>query len=267
MSTSPVWKESLRTFFHERAEEIAGVPTVQDLCFIAGRDPRLWSDPQMREDLAASIVAGCGANRSSKVLEVGCAAGFLAQLVAPLIGRYEGVDLAAAPLRIARRLQLPNAVFKKADGGRLPYADASFDAAFCYDVFTNFPKFEDGAGLIGEMLRVVKPGGRVLVGSIPDAGTEAAYVTRVAHVVEELQRHYGPVPERASVARTDGVWTKLLRRFGPPPAKPEITCYYFGKQDFHDLGRRLKASVEICDIHARNPYVGYRFNAIYRKTA
>jgi SAM-dependent methyltransferase len=259
------WKESLRAFFHERADEIAGVPTVQDLCFVSGREPRLWSDPEMRADLAASIVVGCGAERSSKVLEVGCAAGFLAQLVAPLVGRYEGVDLAPAPLRIARRLGLTNAVFKKADGGRLPYPDASFDAAFCYDVYTNFPKFEDGAGLIFEMLRVVKPGGHVLVGSIPDAGTEAAYVAHVAQVAEDLQRRYGPVQERPASPPRNGVWARLRRRLGPPQAKAEIICYYFDKQDFRDLGQKLKASVDICEIHALNPYVGYRFNAIYRK--
>jgi SAM-dependent methyltransferase len=267
MTGSSVWKESLRAFFHLRAEEIAGVPTVQDLCFISGREPRMWSDPRMRADLAASIVSGCGAEPTSKVLEVGCAAGFLAQLVAPHVGRYEGVDLAPAPLRTARRLGLANAVFRKADGERLPYPDSTFDAAFCYDVYTNFPKFKDGAGLIEEMLRVAKRGGRVLVGSIPDADTEVGYVDHVAHVMEELQRRYGPTRERPVFVPKNGMWTRLQRRFGPLRAKPEIICYYFRKQDFLDLGQRLNAPVEICEIHPLNPYVGYRFNAIYQKAA
>jgi len=264
MTASPGWKESLRAFFHERASQISGVPTVQDLCFISGREPRMWSDFEMRADLATSIVSGCGVDRTSTVLEVGCAAGFLAQLVAPHVGRYEGVDLAPAPLRIARRLGLSNAVFRKADGERLPYPDSSFDAAFCYDVYTNFPRFEDGARLITEMMRVVKQGGRVLVGSIPDSDTEVGYGAHVAHVMEELQRRYGPIPVRPASIPRAGIWTQLQRRFGPP-ARPEIICYYFKKQDFRVLGKKLNASVEISEIHARNPYIGYRFNAIYQK--
>jgi ubiquinone/menaquinone biosynthesis C-methylase UbiE len=256
----------LRAFFHERADEIAGVPTIEDLCFVSGREPRLWTDPEMRADLAASIVAGCGADQASNVLEVGCAAGYLAQLVAPRVGRYTGIDLADAPLRIARRLGLGNAIFRKADGAKLPFADGVFDAAFCYDVYTNFPRFEDGAGLIRDMLRVVKPGGRVLVGSIPDSGTEADYVAHVGKVLGTLETRYGPVRQRPA-AGDPGFLARLRRRWSAPSAKPEIVCYYFRQGDFRDLGRELDVPVEVADIHARNPYAGYRFNAIYRKPA
>jgi SAM-dependent methyltransferase len=267
MSDSSGWRGSLRAFFHQRASEIKGTPTILDLCFVSGREPRLWSDPQMRADLAASIMSGCRAGPSSKVIEVGCAAGFLAQLVAPHVACYAGIDVASEPLRVARRLGLENALFRTANGERLPYPDNHFDAAFCYDVYTNFPKFEDGAALIGEMLRVVRPGGRVLVGSIPDVDTEAAYVSAVPRVIEELQRRYGPIPEHPTATKRVGVWAQLRTRFGPPSVRPEIVCYYFRKRDFRELGGRLHAAVDICDIHALNPYVGYRFNAIYEKAA
>jgi ubiquinone/menaquinone biosynthesis C-methylase UbiE len=267
MSVADQWKGSLRAFFHERAEEISGRPTVQDLCFISGREPRMWSDPEMRADLAASILSGCGVDQSSKMLEVGCAAGFLAQLIAPHVKSYEGVDLAPAPLRVARRLGLSNANFRKADGERLPYPDGRFDAAFCYDVYTNFPAFEDGAGLISEMLRVVKPGGRVLVGSIPDAEMEMSYPDLVSRVVNDLETRYGPSPARPAPVPGHSLWTRLLRRYGPAPVVPEIICYYFKKRDFQDLARKLNVAVEICEIHERNPYLGYRFNAIYSRAA
>jgi SAM-dependent methyltransferase len=259
------WRTSLGGFFHERAGAVKGVPSIQDLCFISARDPRLWSDPQMRADLAASIISSSGIGPASKVLEVGCAAGFLAQLVAPHVGRYEGVDLVSASLRVARRLKLPNALFRRAAGETLPYRDNNFDAAFCYDVYTNFPKFEDGAILITEMLRVVRPGGRVLIGSIPDAATESAYLSVVPKVAEGLHHRYGPIPERSSSVQSAGIQKRLRAWFGLPQVRPEIICYYFRKQDFHELGRRVHAAVDICDIHSLSPYVGYRFDVIYRK--
>jgi SAM-dependent methyltransferase len=267
MRISSSWRKSLRGFFDARAGAVKGVPSIQDLCFISARDPRLWSDPQIRADLAASIVSSSGLGLASKVLEVGCAAGFLAQLIAPHVGRYEGVDLAPASLRVARRLQLPNAHFRRAAGERLPYRDNDFDAAFCYDVYTNFPKFEDGAILITEMLRVVRPGGRVLIGSIPDVATESAYLSVVPRVVEELHRRYGPIPEYSSSPQSADIRKRLRAWFGLRSVRPEIICYYFRKQDFHELGRKLHAAVDIRDIHSLSPYVGYRFDAIYRKAA
>jgi SAM-dependent methyltransferase len=258
------WKPSLQAFFDTRASNVVGAPSVLDLCFISGREPRLWSDPAMRADLAASIVSSCGIGPSSHVLEVGCAAGFLAQLVAPQVSRYEGIDLAGNALRIARRLRLPNAKFIKAEGERLPFPAGHFDAAFCYDVYTNFPRFEDGAGLISQMLRVVKSGGRVLVGSIPDAATEAAYIEHVPKVVAGFDKLYSPAPLWSIRPKRENFIDRLRTRFRKPSAEPAITGYYFRKQDFIDFADKLNASVEITDIHALNPYLGYRFNAIYQ---
>ena len=221
----------------------------------------------MRDDLARSIVSSCKADSSSRVLEVGCAAGFLAQLVAPMVGRYEGIDISADALRIARRLRLPNAKFKKADGERLPFPVGHFDAAFCYDVYTNFPRFEDGAGLISEMLRVVKPGGHVLVGSIADASKEAAYIEIAAKVGADFDKKYGPIPTRPEATKRQTILDKLLDRFREAPPQPAVVSYYFRKQDFIDLAAKLGASIEITDIHARHPFVGYRFNAIFRRQA
>jgi SAM-dependent methyltransferase len=254
------WRPSLRAFFDTRAQVIAGAPSILDLCFISGREPRLWSDPEMRSDLTQSIVATCGLTKTSRLLEVGCAAGFLAQLIAPEVGAYVGVDLSRDSLRVAQRLGLPNATFEHADG-HLPFIDGGrhggFDAVLCYDVYTNFPTFEDGAGLIAEMLRVARRGAPVLVGSIPDAATEAEYIEIVPKVVASFEERYGPVPPQPA-------WAPKVQ---PGAAAPTVTNFYFSKDDFVTLGEKLGASVEIADIHRENPYFGYRFNAIYQKQA
>lgn len=265
--TDAAWKPSLQAFFETRAHTASKRPSVTELCFIAGREARLWSDSVVYDDLITSIVDQCAIDRSSSVLEVGCAAGFLARGIAPRAGRYHGVDLAPQAVRVARRLGLRNATFSVADGARLKFAGDRFDAAFCYDVFTNFPDFTVGAALICEMFRVVRPGARVLVGSIPDGATRARFEAKVAEVGRELDARYGPpqplpsiVPHLSWRDRVAGVLTRRTS-----DATPQITTYYFNRSDFEQLGRDLGVEAELVDIHRLHPYHGFRFNAIYRK--
>src|SRR5262245_7620271 len=199
MAISQAWKDELKAFFDLRASAIVDAPTIEELCFIAGRDPRLWRDRALLENLKEDILARMDASPSARVLEVGCAAGFLASLVAPAVSSYTGIDLAEEALVAANRLGLSNATFEVADGGELAFASGSFDAAFCYEVFSNLPSFDDGAPLIAEMIRVVKPGGRVLVGSIPDAATKDDYPRRIAEISADLEHRYGPPPPQPKV--------------------------------------------------------------------
>lgn len=280
MSDSHSWQQSLHEFFDLRSEAVLGIPSEEDLCYIAGRDPRLWLDPNMRQDLTQSVLDMSGANRDSCILEVGCAAGFLAQLVAPCVKCYTGVDLAETPLKVARRLRLDNAVFQKANGESLPFADASFDSVFCYDVFTNFPSFEDGAPLIREMLRVVKPGCKVLVGSIPDEKRAAELPELVQAVSRNLDSRFGPIKPRPELVprfvapsseSKPGLFGRLFKPAPPPvatvPIAPIIVTYDFRREDFLSLGESLGAEVVIQDVHKLNPYRGYRFNAVFTRAS
>lgn len=262
--TPPAWRESLAAFFAERASQVEAAPTLEDLCYIAGRDPRLWRAAGIYQDLIASLVESLRLTSSTHVLEVGCASGFLARGVAPLVAEYIGVDIAKPTLRVAERLRLPNATFRLGDGTRLPQGDSTVDAAFCYDVFTNFPRFADGAGIITEMLRVVKPGGRVLVGSIPDETTRAVHEQQAAAVAARLNAECGPVAPPP--ARPVGVLEKFRRRV-QSPVEPGIVSYYFQRDDFTALATRLGVDVRITDIHPRNPYAGCRFNVVYTRPA
>lgn len=263
--TPPDWRASLAAFFAERASQVEAAPTLEDLCYIAGRDPRLWRANDIYQDLIASLVEALRLTATTHVLEVGCASGFLARGVAPLVAEYIGVDIAKPTLRVAERLRLPNATFRLGDGTRLPQGDSTVDAAFCYDVFTNFPRFADGAGIITEMLRVVKPGGRVLVGSIPDETTREAHEQRAAAVAAKLTAQCGPVPPPPPI-RPVSVLDKIRRRV-QSPVEPGIVSYYFQRDDFTALASRLGADVRITDIHPRNPYAGCRFNVVYTKPA
>lgn len=255
------WQRSLQEFFAERANAVIGVPTLGDLCFVSGRDQRLWQEKSIYKDLIDNILSLGRMTPCSSVLEIGCAAGFLAYGIAPKVGRYVGVDLAKPVIVAAKKLGLKNADFRVADGMQLPFPDGGFDAAFCYDVFTNFPDLSVGEPIIKEMLRVVKPGGYVLIGSIPDGDLRASYEKRVAEVAGELGKKYGPAQLQAPAKQ--GFLQLIKRRFSK--VEPSIVCYYFTKADFISMAARLGADVTIADIHPLNPYKGYRFNAIFSR--
>jgi ubiquinone/menaquinone biosynthesis C-methylase UbiE len=212
----------------------------------------------MYDDLISDVLTCIEAKPSSHVLEVGCASGFEAKGVAAAVARYTGVDVAAPALDAARQLALPNAEFIHADGAALPFDDDQFDCAYCYDVFINIPTFDQGSAIIEEMLRVVKPGGKVLVAPVSDEAMRVALAGKITDIIADLEQRFGPRPQgpaaEVPIASAD-----------PSKAPPQVICYYFEKSDFEAFGRKIGARCELREIHRQNPYYGYRFNAIYSR--
>lgn len=109
-----------------------------------------------------------GLASASRVLDVGCGpGGVTADLAeAATAGSVVAVDI---DLRMAARARaaLPGVPVLQADGRRLPFPDASFDAAVCNLVLLWSPEPEH---VVAEMARVVRPGGVVLATMEPDYG-------------------------------------------------------------------------------------------------
>jgi SAM-dependent methyltransferase len=102
----------------------------------------------------------------SAVLEVGCGAGQYALRLAQSIGcQVVGLDINAHAMQtandLARQSGLASRVrFEQCDASqKLGFAEATFDAAFANDVLCHVP---GRASLLGELFRVLKPGGRLL---------------------------------------------------------------------------------------------------------
>lgn len=97
------------------------------------------------------------------VLDAGCGVGnnlsWLSELARP--SPVIGVDVAEAALERCRRRPL-QAVLARASVARLPFASASFDLVLSADVLQHLTVEEETAAL-GELHRVLRPGGRLLV--------------------------------------------------------------------------------------------------------
>jgi ubiquinone/menaquinone biosynthesis C-methylase UbiE len=82
-------------------------------------------------------------------------------------GRLDVLDvqekMLAHTMRAAGRLGLDNIVPEQGDAGTLPYDDDSFDAAY---LITVLGEIGDQDAALRELRRVLKPGGRLVVGEI-----------------------------------------------------------------------------------------------------
>ena len=128
---------------------------------IAGLEARGGTRAQVR--LRARFLRFVPVRRGQRVLEVGCGTGVVLRDLAPRVGRrgaVVGVDASRTILQTARRLcrTHPNITLRHADGARLPFADAQFDAALAMTVILHVA---EPLGVVREMARVTRPGGRV----------------------------------------------------------------------------------------------------------
>lgn len=116
------------------------------------------------------------------VLDVAAGPGTLALQAAHTARRVVAVDFAPAMLAElrARRGALVNVEAHVADGQALPFADARFDAA--YSMF-GVIFYADRARGLGELARVLRPGGRVAIASWPPAAEVPAF----AHLFEAMR--------------------------------------------------------------------------------
>lgn len=96
------------------------------------------------------------------VADVGTGTGFVAAALAPLVSKVYALDGSPAMLEVARRnlAGFSNVSFQASDGNSLPLDDASVDAVFANMYLHHCP---DPAAAIREMVRILKPGGRLVV--------------------------------------------------------------------------------------------------------
>lgn len=158
------------------AEAIAAAQAYEDLHVGA-----LFAEWAPRVLDAADVHAGCD------VLDVACGTGILARTAVPRVGAtgsVTGLDLDPAMLAVAARLS-PSADWRQADAADLPFEDAAFDAVVSQFGLMFFP---DRAQAIGEMVRVLRPGGRLAVAVWDELEASPAYPIEV----ELLERIAGP---------------------------------------------------------------------------
>ena len=109
--------------------------------------------------LSAGMIEVTGVEPGLNVLDVGCGPGGLAGALAEVVGaeNVSAVDPSEPFVELCRE-RLPGADVRLGTAEELPFADGSFDGAMAQLVVNFMNDAEQG---VGEMRRVVKPGGVV----------------------------------------------------------------------------------------------------------
>src|SRR4051794_38035268 len=142
VETGRLSAEGVRNMF----DRIAPVYDAMNRAMTAGLDRR-W------RRLTVQTVVRPG----DRVLDVCCGTGDLAIAALPVAREVVGVDFSEAMLDRARR-KAPAIEWVRADALALPFEDASFDAVTVGFGARNLDDLERG---LGELARVLRPGGRV----------------------------------------------------------------------------------------------------------
>ena len=124
----------------------------EDVWTDVAQDPEPWAWERRRALLLAEARPG------ERVLDLGCGAGRFVAALAEAGADPVGVELAEGALERARR-NVPGADFRLMGDG-IPLEDSSIDLVWCSEVLEHVP---DTAGLLSEIRRVLRTGGRLLL--------------------------------------------------------------------------------------------------------
>lgn len=170
------------------------------------------------DDRRAALRAFIGLTPEDELLDVACGPGSLALDLAPHIARATGYDITPAMLDQARAAQaergIANVEWVLGDAAGLPFPDAAFSVVGSSAAFHHF---EQPRQILAEMMRVCRPGGRVVVLDVtPDPDKTEAY-DRMERLRDPSHGHAHSVAEFQALGRALGLGdAATVANFTPP---------------------------------------------------
>lgn len=155
-----------------------------------------------RGDDLGTLLAALASTPGQRAADIATGTGHTALALAAAGLSVIGLDPTPAMLAEARRLAAAQGLtaavrWECADADHLPLPDASFDVVTCRRAFHHFP---DPAHALGEMVRLLAPGGRLGVTDMCPTAETAATVHQLERLRDATHR----------TALTDAQWRALL---------------------------------------------------------
>lgn len=169
----------------------------------------MFQDRSWRRATLDALAVG----RGDRVLDLAAGTGTSAAPLADRGVRVVACDVSQGMLQVGRRKR-PDIAFVAGDAARLPFADESFDAVTISFGLRNVP---DVDGALAEMLRVTRPGGRVVICEFSRPTNKAFRLVYDQYLSRALPRIAGVVAKESDaytyLADTIAAWPQQ-REFG-----------------------------------------------------
>ncbi len=154
--------------FARRADKIVNAPSFNDA------------------DMIARVMDAVDARVDDRILDVACGTGVVAFQLGQVAHEVVGLDITGELLQRARKQRhhcgMTNVHFELGQAESLPFAADRFDASVCR---MSVHHFEEPQRAIQEMVRVTRPGGRVVVADIVSSDDEQE--ARLHNAIERLR--------------------------------------------------------------------------------
>jgi len=189
-------------------------------------------------------------SQAGDVLEVGCGTGVITEELAQLGANVVGLDIDPAMLIFTSQRET-HAIYVQGDGHALPFPDRAFDAVVCHYLLLWLAQPERG---VREMVRVTRPGGRVLACAEPDYGGRIDHPPELAALGRrqtealrgqgadpEVGRRLGEIFTAAGLQATVGTMANQWHAPPKPDAAPDGEFEAEWRMREHDLAGILAA--------------------------
>lgn len=171
---------------------------------IAGIDLEIWGLP-----------------KGSTVMDLGAASGVVAEGLAREGFKVKGIEYDPKLVTEWRKKDHPSSVeIIEGDGRKLPYQDREFDGALALEVLEHIQETDQ---VLAELARVIKPGGKLVVG-VPTAATERIYY-RFNQDFAKMATHVHVFSKRGLTEKLEQAGFKIYASRGE---NSEYTPLWFG---------------------------------------
>ncbi len=170
------------------------------------------------------------------ILDVGCGSGYCSRQVAAANPNAEmvGLDFDESRIAFAKSHSTTNKLhYHQGDMAAMPFEDNRFDLVYCRFVLLHDP---DPSTPLREMVRVTKPGGRVVA---YDMVHEGIWFVPKRPAVEKVLRKTIEVLRERGAEPNQGLYLAAgMRRSGLTDISARVNPYYtFSKDELHDAYR------------------------------
>jgi ubiquinone/menaquinone biosynthesis C-methylase UbiE len=131
--------------------------------FVSELYEETFQDLSVRKDEWRWLHQNIDFKQTKTILDIGCGNGAFLRSISTKVNKACGVDASAGMLKVAsekaKQANLQNLEFSRIDGPKIPYPDNHFDTIISVLSF----RYLDWDPMIHEILRVLRPGGKILI--------------------------------------------------------------------------------------------------------